>query len=171
MKSQIKEGDYPEYYQKYIELLPNEDLVGIMKTYRQNFLDFLKGLHPEDLQKSYAERKWTVGEVLQHMFDTERIFQYRALSLARKDLTPLPGYDQDAYVPASRAHRRSLPDLIEDFLAVRNSSITLFNSLDEEMLNSKGISNEKPLTPLAAGFIICGHQKHHQILFESKYGL
>lgn len=169
--SDLKAGEYPDYYKKYVDLLPDEDLINLLKTQKQEFSHFLKHLQQQDLRKSYAENKWTVAEVLQHMIDTERIFQYRALTLARKDQISLPGYDQDAYVPVSRANRRSLSGLTDDYVAVRNSTITLFQSLDEEMLRSSGISNQKPLTPLAAGFIICGHEKHHQNLFISKYKL
>lgn len=169
--SQLPQKDYPEYYKTYIETLPDGELIDLMDILKTEFLEFLKTLKPEDLKYRYAENKWTVAEVLQHCLDTERIFQYRALCLARKDVNRLPGYDQDEYVPVSQASRRSLEDFIEDFLAVRNSSIALFKSFNEEMLQAKGISNERPLSTAAAGFIICGHQKHHQILFKSKYGL
>jgi hypothetical protein len=134
-------------------------------------VNFLKGLKEEDLKLSYAQGKWTVAEVLQHLIDTERIFQYRALTIAREDLTQLPGFDQDAYVPVSKANRRSLASFIKEFDLVRDAGIALYESLEDEMLSLTGDANKSPLSPRAAGFISAGHQKHHLILFKSHYGL
>lgn len=169
--SQLNSGEYPVYYKKYLDHLPNEDLISLLFTQKDDFQGFLATLKPGDLDLSYSEGKWTVAEVLQHVLDTERIFQYRALRIARGDKTPLPGYDQDAYVPVSLANSRDLTELTEDFLALRNSGIKLFQSFTKKMLREQGISNGEPLSAAAAGFIMCGHQKHHQILFKTKYSL
>lgn len=169
--SELKPEEYQIYYKTYLDHLPDKELVTVLKDLKDEFSGFLKTLTPADLSKTYAEGKWTVAEVLQHIIDTERIFQTRALSIARNDKTPLPGYDHEAYVNFSAANERDFPGLIYEFEKVRNSGISLFESFDAEMLRRIGEASGGPLSPAAAGFIMAGHQKHHHILFTTKYGL
>ncbi len=164
-------SEFNPYYKTYIDQLPDEDLLTILEDLKSEFVQFLKTLMPEDLSHSYAEGKWTVAQSLQHVIDTERIFQYRALTIAREDLTPLPGFDQDAYVPVSKAEKRSLESFIKEFEAVRDAGIALFRSFDEQMLGRLSEASKSHLSPRAAGFILAGHQKHHLALFKSHYGL
>src|SRR5690606_29744362 len=121
----------------------------------------IERLGSKELSMTYAPDKWTVAQVLQHMIDTERIFQYRALRIARNDSTPLAGYDQDAYVPVSAANERDVQSFLKEYNAVRQAGISLFESFTNEMFQRKGISNEQPLSAGAAGFIIAGHERHH----------
>jgi len=169
--SQLQTSEYHAFYQTYVDKLPNEDLISILKDLKNEFVLFLKGLKEEDLNHSYAEGKWTVAQSLQHVIDTERIFQYRALTIAREDLTPLPGFDQDAYVPVSKAERRSLSSFIREFEFVREAGIALFESFEDQMYCKIGEASKSQLSPRAAGFISAGHQKHHLVLFKSHYGL
>jgi len=169
--SQLQPSEYNLYYQTYIDKLPNEDLTSILKDQKKEFVSFLNELREEDLKHSYAEGKWTVAQSLQHIIDTERIFQYRALTISREDLTPLPGFDQDAYVPVSKAERRSLHSFIKEFEVVREAGIALFESFEDEMYCRVGNASKSPLSPRAAGFISAGHQKHHLLLFKIHYGL
>jgi len=168
---QLLTGDYPEYYQTYINQLPQLELLTLLRSQREEMVNFLTNLDPVDLMWSYEPGKWTVALVLQHMFDTERIFQYRALRIARKDKTPLAGFDQDEYVPASGANDRNLEDLIKEYTAIRESGICMFESFTKEMYKEKSISSGGELSAAAAGFIIAGHEKHHLALFKNKYNL
>lgn len=168
---ELSNNSFPEYYQPYIDLLPQEELLDLLKSQKEETINFMRNLKGKDLLHSYAEGKWTVAEVIQHMIDTERIFQYRALCISRKDRTPLPGYDQDAYVPFSGANERSIQSFIEEYEAVRDSGILLFRSFTPSMLMERGNSNGKDLSAGAAGFIIAGHEKHHLKLFRSSYNV
>ena len=103
------------------------------------------------------------------MLDTERIFQYRALCIARNDKSEFPGFDQDAYVPVSNANNRSKKDLINEYVAVRDSSITLFASLDEEALKRVGVASGSKMSVRALGFITSGHQAHHVRILRERY--
>jgi hypothetical protein len=117
----------------------------------------------------YAPGKWSVSEVLMHILDTERIFQYRALRLGRKDDTPLPGFDQDGYVPESCADGRTLKDLISEYRVIRESSLLLFKSLPSDRLLFKGNASGQDISLGALGFIMCGHQKHHRNILRERY--
>ncbi|MFO7719527.1 MAG: DinB family protein [Gillisia sp.] len=168
----LKESDYPKYYQQYTNLLPDLELTELLQSQKEAMLDLFNTTEKDvDILYTHAEGKWTIAEVLQHMLDTERIFQYRALCISRKDLTSLPGFDQDKYVSASKAKERSLAEFIDEYKAVRDSTIFLFKSFSPEMLKFVGLSNGQDLSTAAAGFIIAGHEKHHLKLFRRNYKL
>lgn len=167
----LNTGDYPEYYKKYINLLPNNELLFLLQSQRERMVSFLSGLTEDELKISYAEGKWTCEQVIQHMIDTERIFQYRALRIGRGDKTPLHGYDQDDYVLKAGFLNKRSSDFIEEYSAVREAGITLFKGLSNEALYRTGISNNYPLSAGSAGFIIAGHELHHLNLFKSHYNL
>lgn len=163
--------DYPEYFHRYISKLPQQGLLHLLEDQQVQMNVLLKKLTQEDLEHRYSEEKWTIAEVLQHLVDTERIFQYRALRIARKDKTPLAGFEQDSYVANSRANQRLLGGFIQEYNAVREASISLFKSFDQAMFQERGESSGGVLTAAAAGFIIAGHERHHLLLFKTNYNL
>lgn len=169
--SKLKKSDYPEYYQQYTNLLPDDELIDLLQLQKQEMLTLFNSEANLDLNFTYAKGKWTIAEVLQHMIDTERIFQYRALCISRKDQASLPGFDQDKYVSTSLANKRTLPELLDEYKAIRESTVLLFKSFSEEMMEFIGLSNGQDLSTGAAGFIIAGHEKHHLKLFRLNYNL
>ena len=149
--------------------LGDVDLLDELRNGKQVLLSLLEEIPEEKLTYAYAEGKWTLAEALVHMLDTERIFQYRALCIARNDKSEFPGFDQEAYVPVSNANNRSKKDLINEYVAVRDSSITLFASLDEEALKRVGVASGSKMSVRALGFITSGHQAHHVHILRERY--
>lgn len=168
--SELKKDDCPAYYLPYLGLLEKEAvLLQLLERQMGNFPKFISSI-PEHLWNyRYEPGKWTVAEILVHVLDTERVFQYRALRFGRKDFTTLPGFDQDAYVPQSLASDISQERLIEEYQAIRNSTLLLFRSFPEERLYWKGVASDNPISVGAMGFIICGHQKHHRNIIRERY--
>lgn len=167
--SELKEHEYNPYYSAYIEAIGEVDLMKTLKKQIENYPQFLASIPEDKLNYQYAEGKWTVAEVLVHVLDSERVFQYRALRFARKDQTPLPGFDQDLYVPQSGASNRKIESIIEEYKAIRQSTITLYESFEEGILKRKGVASNSNMSVAALGFIICGHQKHHRNILRERY--
>lgn len=167
--SELPSSEYNPFYQTYIMALGNVELVEELKNGREALLSLFDEIPAEKLNYAYAEGKWSLAEALVHMIDTERIFQYRALCIARNDKTPLPGFDQDNYVPFSNAANRSKKDLIEEYRAVRDATIALFNSFDEEAITRIGLASGSKMSVRALGFIISGHQAHHVRVLKERY--
>jgi hypothetical protein len=107
--------------------------------------------------------------MLQHIIDAERIFCYRALCFARKDTTPLPGFDENTYAANSKSENRKWKSLVNEFMVVRWSTENLFSSFDAEQLESGGTSGGKSNYVMAIGFIIAGHANHHMKVIEERY--
>jgi hypothetical protein len=167
--SELNNNEYNPYYQVYINAMGNGDLNETLSKQCDNFPKFIKSIPEEKLYYAYGKDKWTTAEILLHIIDAERVFQYRALRFARMDRTPLPGFDQDLFVPNSNANNRSKESLIEEYIAVRKSTIALYSSFDKADLQKVGIASDSETSVAAVGFIICGHQRHHRDIIKERY--
>ena len=159
----------PVSFHNYINQVPEDDLTKSFKIQSEDFIRFLENIPPDKYDYRYAEGKWTLNELLQHVIDAERIFCYRALCFARKDATPLPSFDENSYAENSKAQNRNWNDLVEEFKAVRKATEYLFSSFDKEQLDSSGVSNKNPNYVLGMGFITIGHSIHHKKIIEERY--
>jgi len=161
-------AEVPAYYHNYINKVQTEDL---QEAFRQhlNAISFLKDIPKDKWDFRYAEGKWSIKELVQHIIDGERIFSYRALCFARKDQTPLPSFDENLYAANSQADRRTADELIEELMAVQSSSKKLFDSFNEQQLDSKGVANNKEVSVRAIGFILVGHLLHHVDIIKDRY--
>jgi hypothetical protein len=162
-------GDYAPYYDRYISLVPGNDVLAALEDQRREMLLLLCGRAEADGDIRYAPDKWSLKEVLGHVNDTERIMSYRALRISRGDATPIEGYEQDDYVRNGPFARRPLADLIEDYIAVRRATVSLFRNLDEPAWSRRGVANKNEVTVRALAYIIAGHGLHHRRVLEEKY--
>jgi len=168
----IKDLNYYEYnsfYQTYIDACGSNGLMDELKANYKKSLKLFKSIPFEKHEYRYDIDKWTIKELLQHLIDSERIFTYRALRIAREDKTNIPGYEHNDYVPVSRANNRKYKDLINEFKFVRKGSIALYKSFDEKMLLSIGVANNDDISVRAIGFIIAGHYNHHLNIITERY--
>jgi uncharacterized damage-inducible protein DinB len=159
----------PEFFHKYINLVAENDLSKAFQEHQTGLISFLKQIPAENWSYRYAPGKWSIAEVVQHIIDAERIFCYRALCIARKDKTSFPGFEEDDYAAASKADKRTKEELMDELSAVQRSTMLLFASFDEEMLEENGISNGKPVYVKAIGNIIIGHGLHHKNILSERY--
>ena len=162
-------GEYAPYYDCYISLVPGNDVLAAFDAQRRQMLLLLSGRTEADGDLRYASDKWSLKEVLGHINDGERILSYRALRIARADATPIEGYEQDDYVRNSPFGQRPLSDLIEDYIAVRRATVSLFRNLDEAAWTRRGVANKNEVTVRALAYIIAGHELHHRRIIEEKY--
>lgn len=166
-KSDIK--ILPKYYDTYINKVDNIELIDALNNFGPNLLAGEKEILINLGDKVYAPGKWTVKEIIQHLIDSERIFNYRALRFARNDKTDLPGYEENEYAIESNANTRNIDDLLNEFIILRKSTIYLFTSLDEKMLMREGVCFNTNVSVLALGFIMSGHTLHHTNVMKEKY--
>jgi uncharacterized damage-inducible protein DinB len=157
------------YFAKYVSLVQEDDVKAGFQNQTALLTNFFSSIPNEKADYAYAEGKWTIKQLIQHLIDTERIFSYRALWIARKSETPLPGFDENAFAELADGSKRTMKDLIEELLAVRASTKMLFDSLSNEELQYSGISNTHPVTVNAIGFITLGHILHHKNILEERY--
>lgn len=159
----------PEFYHNYINQAEEDHLMESLKKQTRSFIRFLEKIPKKKRNYRYAEDKWSIKEVLQHIIDAERVFAYRALRFARKDTTPLPGFEENIYVSNAKVENRKWKDIVNEFLVVRWSTEALFGSFDAEQLESGGMASGKSIYVMGIGFIIAGHANHHMIVMKERY--
>ena len=162
---------YNPYFKDYIDLVPTENLLEELERTQINTQKLLSLISEEKANFRYAEGKWSIKELIVHLTDCERVFQFRTLSFARNDKTNLPGFEEDDFALHSKADNRTLDDIAEEFQSVRKATISLFNSFDEDDLSKTGMANGGKLNVNACGFIICGHEIHHVNVLKERYML
>ena len=167
-----KEDEFNPYYAGYIGRLPGDtDVLDALERQRAAMMKFVGSLGDEKANYRYGPDKWTVKEVIGHLIDAERVFSYRAMRIARNDTTPLPGFDEKAYVPAGEFHRRTLKDLGDEYDHVRRATIALARSMTPEMHARQGTANANPISVRALFWITAGHERHHWAILAERYGV
>lgn len=161
--------DYAMYYHNYVMLVPEDDVRIAFQQQAPLLSSFLSSLPEEKGDYAYAESKWTIKQLLQHIIDAERIFTHRALWFARRSPAPLAGFDENEYAAVADVSNRTVASLGDELLAVRNSSQFLFNSFSDKELITSGTANTHAITVNALGFVTLGHFLHHRRIMEERY--
>jgi len=157
------------FYHKYIALAEGNSISEIVENYSFELQEFYNNLPVEKADFAYAENKWTIKQVLQHLADAERVFAYRALRMSRNDETPLASFDENAYVENGFATERPLSSLKQEFNAVRAATDIFLLSLNEEQVGRIGTASNNPVSVNALAFIIYGHLLHHKNILKERY--
>jgi uncharacterized damage-inducible protein DinB len=162
-------GEYAPYYDRYISLIEDNDILRTLDQQRREMVLLLSGLSEAEGDFRYAPEKWSAKQVLGHVCDAERVFAYRALRIARGDATPMEGFEQDDYVKNGPFARHVIAEVIEDYIAVRRATISLLRSLEEAAWSRRGVANKNEVTVRALAYTIAGHEVHHRRILEQKY--
>jgi uncharacterized damage-inducible protein DinB len=159
----------PSYFHNYINQVEENSLDQAFRKQGSSMIRFFESIPENKVDYRYAEGKWSIKEMLQHIVDAERIFSYRALCFARKDSTALPSFDENIYAENSKAEKRDWNELIDELRVVRHGTELLFDSFDEEQLAAEGNASGKQNYVLGIGFIIVGHVTHHMKVIRERY--
>jgi uncharacterized damage-inducible protein DinB len=159
------------FYHGYIDKVPGEQIGEYLASQLREVEQLLAPLDDAAASFRYAPEKWSVKEVLGHICDAERIFAYRLLRIARADTTPLPGFDEDAYVPPAEFGARPIRDLVREFQAVRASTIALVEGLPSAGWQRRGQASGKAISTRALTYIMVGHVTHHLAVLRERYRL
>jgi uncharacterized damage-inducible protein DinB len=170
MISKPLQTEYAPYFENYIKLVPEgADILECFEDNMMDFQDMILSVPKKKLEFRYAEGKWTIKEIIQHLIDCERIFCFRALCIARGDKNALPGFEENDYAANSFANQRDIDSLLDEYDKVRDCTIAFYNSLDKSVYANTGVSNNNPMSVRAVAYIIAGHELHHMGVIEEKY--
>ena len=168
-RTDVPENEYSKFNATYIQAAGDEDLYEDLEISLHAFIRFVQDIPMDKFDYRYADGKWTIKEIIQHIIDTERVFSYRALRISRNDKTPLPGFDENEFALNTNANDRHLQSLLTELSIVRQGTLALFKSFSEEQLKRIGTASDNQISVRAIGFVIIGHLKHHQKVFQEKY--
>ena len=162
-------GEFAPYHKLYVDKVPTGNLLTLYAEQLAEVQKTLKPLSETKAESAYAPGKWTIKEMIGHISDAERVFSYRAMRIARADTTPLPGFDENAWVPPARFTDRTLTSLLDEWVAVRNASIALFAGLPEEAVTRKGQASGFDVSVRGLAYIVHGHLAHHLGVLRERY--
>lgn len=162
--------EHVAYFSRYIERVQGDPLAA-MASQIEETTALLFAAGESKAGHRYEPGKWSVREVVGHLMDTERVFSYRAMRMGRGDSTPLPGFDENLYVPGGAFEKRTLADLVADFRAVRASTLALYRGFDEAAWARRGEASGNPASVRSLAFVIPGHERHHVAVLRERYGL
>ena len=162
-------SEYDPYYSLYVNQVEDGDILETLVQSVAETVTLLRDVPPEWVRYRYEPDKWTLGEVLGHIIDTERVFAYRALAIARGETAELPGMDQDEYAAASNAGEREMESLLDELKAVRGASLALFANLDPAVDTRAGRASGCPFTVRTFPWVVAGHEIHHRKVIVERY--
>lgn len=163
------ENEYASFYKNYIALATGNNINDVIVNHNRTISKFYSNLPEEKADYAYAEGKWTIKDLLQHLIDAERIFVYRATRFARKDNQSLLGFEENDYAQNASAITRTLQSLKEELSALRKSTNLFLENLNDDQLAQNGAANNNLITVNAIAFIIFGHLLHHKNIIEERY--
>lgn len=170
IKQDLKSTEYNEYFSRYINKVSNKtNLAKGFEEDKNMVIDFFTSIPESKLEYRYQPEKWSIKEVLQHIIDTERIFMYRFLRIARNDTTALAGFDQDIYISPSQANAKSIEELIHEFTTTRLYSLNLLKSISNENLQNVGTASNAKISARACAFVLLGHSIWHIEIIKERY--
>jgi hypothetical protein len=162
-------SEYAPYYERYVSLVLGADLVETLERQGAETLALLRGLSEEQGAHRYEAGKWSIKQLVGHINDGERLFSYRALSIARGDRAALPGMEQDEWMASVDFDARTLSSLTDEFESVRAATIHLFRHLSPEAWARRGTASDNEVTVRALAYIIAGHEAHHVRILRERY--
>lgn len=169
MRGRPESSEFPPYYSKYIEQVQGDDIVGLLESQLDETLAFLQGINEEKSLHRYAPDKWSIRQVINHLSDVERLFQFRAFWFARGFDSPLPSFEEKISAESARADEYSWARHVEEFRAVRLATSTLFRNLPADAWMRSGIASDNPFTVRAIAYILAGHVAHHVAIVRERY--
>jgi hypothetical protein len=161
--------EYDEAFERYVSRVPEADVLAALERQPAELAAALAAVPPERERFRYAPGKWSIRDVAGHMLDSERVFGYRALCIARGEKASLPGFEENDYAASAGYDRRTLASILEEFAALRASHVLMLRHVDDEAWGHVGTANGLPITPRALAYVLAGHVRHHLAVLAEKY--
>jgi len=162
-------SEYAPYAAEYVSRVPEGNVLDMLTTQIEETAALVRGLPPGMADKRYAPGKWSIGEIIGHLADAERVFSYRALRFSRGDPTPLAGFDENTFVREAPFARIDIGNLLDELVHLRQATLHLYRNLDEAALMRRGVANGIETSVRALAFIIAGHEHHHLEILRTRY--
>jgi hypothetical protein len=167
--SKPRTDEYASYYERYVSLVPEGDVVETLSRQSGETLALLRSIPEGRAGHAYEPGKWSIKQLVGHVIDGERIFAYRALAIARGDRASLPGMEQDEYMEHARFDERTLAVLCDEFEHVRRANVLMMRGFDADAWARRGVASDNEVSVLALAHIIAGHELHHVQVLRERY--
>lgn len=162
-------SEYAPFYAGYVSQVPEGDVLDLLARQIDDTTALIGGLSGAQAGHRYAPGKWSIKEIVGHVADAERVFSYRALRIGRNDQTPLPSFDENAWMPYGNFDAQPLANLLSELRAVRQSTLALYRSFTPEAVARRGVASQKEISVRAIIYVTAGHERHHVGILRDRY--
>ncbi len=159
--NQLDVSEYQPYYEPYIGLVTETDILEALKTQLDELTGVLSTLSADLANQIHPPYTWSIKQVIGHCIDNERVFGYRASRFASGDQTELPGYEQDEYVANMDYESCNLEQLLDEFVSLRHSNRLFLERMSNSCWDKTGTCDGKKISVRAIAFLLVGHLRHH----------
>jgi hypothetical protein len=166
--SRPESTEFAGFFQKYVDLVPEADVLPTMSAQLDEMVAFLRAVPDTQSGVLHAPYTWTFKDVVGHLTDGERVFGYRALRFARGDITPLAGFDESEFALSAEYARLPFADVVSEFEAARRSNLLMFRNMPETAWTRSGEANSNRVSVRALAYIIVGHSRHHTAILRKR---
>lgn len=137
----------PEHARAYVDavlgLVEDRDRLEILRTSPAWFANAVTGLAEAALLRPEAPGKWSIGQVLQHLADSELVWGYRLRRILSEDRPTLHGFDQDAWADALDYATGDAQLALDVFRALRSVHVRLLERAGPDALRRVGVHAER----------------------------
>jgi DinB superfamily len=158
------------YYFQYIELVPDGHVVELLERQIGESRTYLAGFTPPQTVWREAPGEWNIVEIVGHLADTERVFGYRALRIARADPVMWTAVEFPAYAAAANFQARSLGDVMAEYAAVRAAFLAFLRGLDAAAWARRAPADWTTRSVRAIAYAMAGHELHHLASIRRQHG-
>lgn len=163
--------EYAGFFARYVDSVPDGDIVAQLESQGSATQQLLASIGEERAGYRYAPDKWSIKQVIGHITDSERVFAYRLMAIARGETQSLPGFDENEYMANVNFDKQSLAELAEGLAATRRATLALVRGLDDQAWSRRGVANQNPVTVRAMAWVAAGHERHHLNVLRERYGV
>lgn len=163
------ESEYHPFYANYVNGVETTDVAKFLEEQQSSFVRFIRAIPQDRYNYAYAEGKWTIKQLVRHIIDAERMFAFRAMSIARGEQGMLPGFDEQGFVKRADDSQNTMDDLLNEFESLRDANNAMISNLTVQSTERIGNANGSQVSVRAIIFIIAGHLAHHQNIISERY--
>jgi len=132
-----------EYIKRILGNVEGFDPLKVQAGTAKKLERLIKGVPASKLRKRPAPEKWSVGEILAHLADSEIVIGWRLRQILGAPGTPIQAYDQDSWAAAGHYGKRDPRKSAEQFRVVREANLALLKSLAPEQWKHHGTHAER----------------------------
>lgn len=133
----------PRYIRAVMDLLGDLDPMQVLRDTPIRLGSLLAGASVEEIARPEAPGKWSAGQVVAHLADSELVWGYRLRRVLAEDRPMLHGYDQDLWADRLGYSAAAPHDSLERFSVLRTSHLDLLHRFLPGASDRAGIHPER----------------------------
>ena len=131
------------YVAAILDLLGTQDPIDVLEETPDAVRAAIAGVSNAQLSQPESPGKWSLGQVVQHLADSELVWGYRLRLVLAQERPTLTGYDQDLWSERLHYERAPIDEALDRFGILRRSNLRLLAEASPADLQRVGVHAER----------------------------